>query len=394
MNLEKRLKEIEERKLEIRKQLETDSAIDLDSVEKELNELETEARGIKSKISLAEKIQAGETEARKIEQLEVKVMDLETIRSTKEYRSAFFKKLLGRPLTEAEQRAAAATYNTTSAGAVIPTETAEQIFEKMKQVAPMLDEITLLRVAGNVKFAVENNRDIAGIHDENTAINVAQDALATVSLTGYEYAKLIRVSKTVSTMAIDAFETWLVNMLAEDIARAIEHDIINGSGSGEPKGIDASNTWVYTAGATQNGIEIDVTANAELDFAAIMDLIALLPNGYMSNAKFLCNSRMFYSELAKISDADGMPIYVKNVEQGVSFRVMGFPVILSDYVAADTLYFGDFTKMVGNLSQDISVESSTESGFVYNAIDFRGTAIFDCNVAVPEAIKKLYIKRT
>jgi HK97 family phage major capsid protein len=191
-------------------------------------------------------------------------------------------------------------------------------------------------------------------------------------------------------MAIDAFEAWLVNMLAEDIARAIEDDIINGTGTNEPKGIaSAYTTW--TDGTTAILVDTDATPAEALDFDDIMDLIALLPNGYMSNAKFLCNSRMFYGTLAKIKDADGMPIYVKDMENGVAFRIMGFPVILSDYVADNTVYFGDFTKVVGNLSQDIAVESSTQSGFLNNSIDFRGAAIFDCDIAIPDAFRKLYV---
>ena len=379
MNIEKRLKEIDDRKIEIRQLLESDVETDLDEVEKELCELEVEAKELRSKKEIAEKIQTGEVEVRKIEEPEVETMD--NITATKEYRSAFFKRLLGKPLTEVEERAY--TSADQSAYAVIPVETANMIFEKMVKVAPMLNQITLLRVAGNIKFAIEGTRNLAAIHTENEAITPATDTLTYVTLAGYEYAKVIRISKTVATMAIDAFETWLVNMLAEDIARAIEDDIINGTGSNEPKGVEKANTWT-------TGTLISVAASA-LDFDDIMDLIALLPNGYMSNAKFLCNSRMFYGTLAKIKDAEGSPIYVRDMESGVGFRIMGFPVILSDYVANNTAYFGDFSKVIGNLSQDIMVESSTQSGFLANAIDFRGTAIFDCDIAVPEAFRKLVV---
>lgn len=383
MNIEKRLKEIDERKIEIRQLLESNSEADLDEVEKELGELEAEAKELRSKKEIAEKIQTGEAEVRKIEEPEVeKSMDREEILASREYRSAFFKRLLGRPLNEVEERAYTSADN--SAGAVIPLETANMIFEKMVKVAPMLNQITLLRVAGNIKFAIEGTRNLAAIHTENEAITPATDTLTYVTLAGYEYAKVIRISKTVATMAIDAFETWLVNMLAEDIARAIEDAIINGDGSTEPKGIEHANTWDLT-----NAVLVDPTEG--VDFDDIMDLMAMLPNAYMSNAKFLCNNKMFYGSLAKVRDADGMPIYVKDMEAGVGFRIMGFPVILSDYVANNTAYFGDFSKVIGNLSQDISVESSTQSGFLANAIDFRGTAIFDCDIALPDAIRKLYV---
>jgi len=53
------------------------------------------------------------------------------------------------------------------------------------------------------------------------------------------------------------------------------------------------------------------------------------------------------------------------------------------------MYFGNYKKVVGNLAQDVLVESSTQSGFLSNSIDFRGTAIFDCDIALPDAFIKM-----
>ena len=69
-------------------------------------------------------------------------------------------------------------------------------------------------------------------------------------------------------------------------------------------------------------------------------------------------------------------------------RILGYPVMLDDNVAAGDIFFGDLKKVVGNLSQNVKVDRSTESGFAYNAVDYRGTAIFDCDIAVPEAFVK------
>ena len=52
MNIEKRLREIDERKLEIRQLLESDVETDLDEVEKELCELEAETKELRSKKEL------------------------------------------------------------------------------------------------------------------------------------------------------------------------------------------------------------------------------------------------------------------------------------------------------------------------------------------------------
>jgi len=384
MNLEKRLQEIEQRKLEIRQLLEDESnkEINFDEVEAELRNLEAEKKDIEKKMAIAAGIAAGKEEFKFIEKEERKMeFTKENVLETPEYRSAFFKRLLRKPLSDVEERAY--TSASDSAGAVIPTQTANLLFDKMVAIAPMLNEITLLRVSGNVRFAVENVRDAAALHTENTAVNPAADSLAYVDLAGYEYMKVIRISKTVATMSINAFENWLVDMLAEDLAVAIENDIINGNGTGKPKGIEYAATWV--AGTNK----VEFIKGGLPTFDNIMDLISYLPQRYHAGAKFLCNSKFLYGYLAKIKDDTKQPILVKDMANGLQFRIMGFPVILSDKVADKTLYFGNFKKVVGNLPQDITIESSTQSGFLANAIDFRGTAIFDCDIALSDAFVKL-----
>jgi len=383
-----RLQEIEARLAAIKVELEKDGA-DIDALEKEVKELTEERKELLKQAEKRKKIindiASGEgtvidnfipkpKEERKFEN-----MSREEVLDSKEYRNAFLKRLLGKKLTEVEERAYSSASD--SAGAVIPTQTANTLFDKMTKIAPMLNEITLLRVAGNVKFAVQNVRDEATQHTENATVTPAGDKLAYVELAGYEYIKVIRISKTVQTMSINAFEGWLTDMLAEDIAVAIENSIINGTGSGQPKGIEYANAWVDGDNA------VEYTGNPSYD--NLMDMIALLPQRYHAGAKFLCNSKFLYGKLAKIKDDSKQPILVKDMANGIQFRIMGFPVLLSDKVADGVMYFGNYKKVVGNLAQDVLVESSTQSGFLSNSIDFRGTAIFDCDIALPDAFIKM-----
>ena len=384
-----RLKEIEKRLAQIKEELEKDGA-DIDALEKEVKELTEERKQLQEKIEKRKKIidEIGAGAGRLIDDFlpkpeeRKKEFSEESVLDTPEYRSAFMKRLLGKKLTEVEERAY--TSASDSAGAVIPTQTANILFDKMTKIAPMLNEITLLRVAGNVKFAIPDTRDDAAAHTENASVTPANDALVYVDLAGYERIKVIRISKTVQTMSINAFEGWLVDMLAEDIAVALENDIINGNGSSAPKGVAYAATWV----ANTNAIEYANAGSPTYD--NVMDMIALLPQRYHAGAKFLCNSKFLYGKLAKIKDDQKQPILVKDMVNGIQFRIMGFPVLLSDKVADGVMYFGNFKKIVGNLAQDITVEASTQSGFLSNSIDFRGTAIFDCDVALSDAFVKMY----
>jgi len=308
--------------------------------------------------------------------MEFENMTRDEILAAPEYRSAWLKTLQGKELNETEKRA----YNSTVSSHAIPTETSGVFFDKMTKIAPMLNEITLLHVAGNVKFVTEGTRNAAAKHTELNAEDPAADTIASVELGAYEYMKLISISKTAQAMTVDAFEGWLVNMLAEDIAIAIEDAIINGDGEGDPKGVEKANTWTNNT----NGIDY----GDAVTYDDILDLIALLPARYDGNAKFLMNKKMFYQHIAKVRDAEGDPIVVKDFSAAIPLRILGYPVIISDKVADNAAYLGDFKKVVGNMPLDMQVASA--ENFRSAAVDYRGLCAFDCDIALADAFVKLF----
>ncbi len=77
----------------------------------------------------------------------------------------------------------------------------------------------------------------AALHTENASITAASDSLTSVSLTGYEIVKLVKASRASSEMALSAFESYIVEVIAESIARKIENYIFTGTGSDQPGGV-------------------------------------------------------------------------------------------------------------------------------------------------------------
>ena len=289
-----------------------------------------------------------------------------------EYRDLWLKNLQGKPMTEEER--AGFTQTSTYATNAIPTEVATKFFEKMKKLAPMLSEITLLRVAGNIQFVAEGTRNSAAKHTENAQITTAQDTTVKVTLGAIEFFKILAISESAKLMSIDAFEDWLVEMLSGDIARAIDDYIIN----------DASNGVVAITPWTNNTNQILNTAGPT--YKNIVDLIALLPAAYDAEAKFLVNKKTLYSKIAGIVDSAGRPIFVESPEQGLTGRIMGYPVLVDDYVttANNAIYLGRWTDVVGNLSQDINV--ITYPDYDYGQVKYRGGAFFDSKVAKNDGI--------
>ena len=248
----------------------------------------------------------------------------------------------------------------------------------MKKLAPMLSEITLLRVAGNIQFVAEGTRNAAAKHTENDEISVAQDTTVKVSLGAIEFFKILGISESAKLMSIDAFEAWLIEMLAGDIARAIDDYIINDSTNGVV-------ALTFTTGTNQ----ILNTATTGYTYKNVIDLIALLPAAYDAEAKFLVNKKTLYGSIASIVDSNGRPIFVESTERGVAGRLMGYDVLVDDYVttANKALYLGKWTDIVGNLSQDVNV--ITYPDYDHAQVKYRGGAFFDSKVAKNDAIMRL-----
>lgn len=378
-----RIKEIEARLAAIKKEIEERgdamTAEEIDKLEKETKDLTEERAGL---VAAAEKrngildniAKGAGVVSRTFEQKQDNA-DPDDPFGTPEYRSAWLKHLRRLPLTDAEKRAYA---NASGTGAeVIPTQTANEIISKVKKLAPMLNEVTLLHVKGAVKFAVEGTNNDAAIHTENAAITPAADTLTTVTLTGYEIIKLVQISDTVMTMSIAAFESWIVDMLAEAIARKVEDFFINGTGSSQPKGIDKANTWGETNSVT-------VAAAGSLTAANVQTLIGLLNAGYDRNAKFAMSKKTLFTDFMPLMDTSKNHIVTV---QGNSYFIYGYPVLLSDYVKEHEAFLGDFKKVCANLAESINVKNAYDIDT--NSYKYSGIAIFDCTPAIGEAFVKL-----
>lgn len=376
-----RLEKIEARLDEIEKELTAEESEE--KTEEELDQMEEEVRSLKAektkilnaatkRSSLEKAIAEGRTTGVDITPdsfKEEKKMDRTFDANSVEFRNAWAKNLMGQSLTEVEQRA----YDT--AGAAIPTAVADQFFEKMKKLAPMLEEITLLRVAGNVKFFAEGVRNTAGKHTENAELASAADTMVSVTLGGFEFMKVISISKSAKAMSVSAFEKWIVDMLAGDIARAIDNYIIN----------DTTNGIAAIAFDATNQIE----ATGTYTYNNIMNLIALLPAAYDAEAKFLVNKKTLWNDIRGIVDSNKRPIFDPE-----SKTLCGYPIIEDDNVTTTDkgVYLGRWLDVVGNLSEDITVESNANSGFTRGAIDYRGFAVFDSKPSKADGIVRLVTK--
>ncbi len=305
--------------------------------------------------------------------------------ATPEYRSAFFKKLLGRELTESENRAFAAaqaekradSFNTLSnSDAVIPTQTLNEVVKPARGVNGLYNEVRIFNVPSNLSVPVGTPTDAASWHVEGAAVDRSNVMTTAVTFSGLELIKVLSMSAAARRMDIAAFESYITQELRSSIADAIGAAIVEGTRSGQPTGILSGIDW-----ADDNTVS-GVTADG------LLAAIALLPAGYAGGAKFAMSTATLFGQVYPLKDNDGRYIFT-DAESGGVRRLFGFPIVLDDNIPAGTVIFGNFRYYGVNIPQGVAVEVSRESGFTSGLIDFRALCIADGKPIVPGAFVKI-----
>ena len=306
-----------------------------------------------------------------------------------EYRTAFYKTLMGRELTDAESRAYTAAqaekradaFNTLStSAAVVPTSTLNEVVKQARGVNGLFNEIRLFSVPNNLSVPVGTPGDAASWHTEGAAVERKNVTTAAVTFTGRELIKVLSMSAAVKRMDISAFERYITDELKAGIADAIGAAIVSGTGSGQPTGILPGVTWTAKNRIQTNALTAD----------NLLAAIALLPAGYAAGAKFAMSTATLFGSIYPLKDGIGNYLFTDNERGGVR-RLFGFEIVLDDNIPAGTILFGNFRYYGVNVPQGVAVEVSRESGFTSGLIDFRALCIADGKPIVPGAFVKVEV---
>ena len=374
--------ELIERRSAIGAELDAPEA-DLDALEAEVRaineELETRKNIETKKAEVRQAIAKGELPVEKIKEFkETKTMEERTFApDTVEYRDAYMKNLMGKPMSIEERTALS------GASYVIPTETVNKIYGKLEE-NQLIREIDALRIPGYVSVPTATTVNDASWIAMASASTDSADAMGTVSLTAKKLIKTIEITADIQAMSIPAFQTWLVNKLAAKMEAAICAAIVNGAGSSTvPQGVG------------QCGITTS-TAIAGATLAKLSAFMGGLKSAYHKGAVWVMSSENFFTYVLPLaSDSNG---YL--VQDGIGYRLLGHRVILDDNcdnckfksgstaeaANADHVIFGNFKEgYVFNFGEGIQIEADQSVSFRSGSTVYRGMALCDGAVVDKDA---------
>lgn len=318
----------------------------------------------------------------------------EDVLDTAEYRSAFFKNLLGQNMTEAEKAAfdagvkiaekrSDAFTSSTDAIALIPTQTLNEVIKKAHVIGGLLPECRQFAIPSKIAVPVGTPGTKANWHVEGAAVEGEKNVPTSVSFDGYEIIKIFSVSAKARRMSIAAFESYLIDELTACVMECINDALVNGTGSGQGTGLIAGISWTGANAVT-------VAHSGTIAYTDVVKTVALLKRGYSNGAKWVMNNATLYNDFYGMVDANKRPIFIADPQGEKIGKLLGFDVVIDDNMPADTAVLGNYAAYLGyNLPEGIAIEVSTQSSFRKGLIDYRALAIADCKPIVDEAFVKL-----
>jgi HK97 family phage major capsid protein len=231
----------------------------------------------------------------------------------------------------------------------------------------------------------------SNIFGEGVSITESDPTLATVTLGAFKYANYFEISQE---LANDT-PTNLLDFLARQAALSLGlgttgygDDLINGTGSGQPRGLllDAG-TGVTGPAGTAAGLGTQGTANMGTD--ALWNLVGSVAEPYAESdsAAFLMRNATNVG-IRKLRDTSGQPV------NGLTDRrsILGYPVYVDPFMpaaanAAEYIAFGDMSKYFIRIVNGVRFERSDEFRFQNDLIAFRCILRLDGALVDTAAVK-------
>lgn len=286
----------------------------------------------------------------------------ENILDSMEYRSAFAK-YVQTGKWEIEKRANE-VITSDQIGMVIPNTIMSELIKELKTYGQLYNKVRKLNVQGGVDFPIsELIPTVKWIAEKDVSETQKSPNLNAKISFGYHIAEArIAQSLLSSIVSLPILENEIAKLLAEAFIKEFDNMIINGTGSGQPKGI--LNDDKVKATNKINFSEADVSDWTQFR----KKLFAKIPVSYRGEGVLIMTAGTWETNIMTLRDDNNRPLYAETYDPVTGNLICRFngrevilvePDILKDF---DTAAKGD-TFMIYMRPQDYAINSNLEVGF-------------------------------
>jgi HK97 family phage major capsid protein len=337
-------------------------------------------------------------ESTRFDEIKVEISKIDKTLAAEEESRSFEKKEVKKPVEEralAEERAFVnyirgvveerADVNLTAGdnGAVIPSSIANKIIKKVYDLSPIYQLATRYNVGGtlNIPYYDESTQSITMAYaTEFVELESTSGKFASIELKGFLAGALSKVSKSLINNSQFDVASFVINAMAESIAKWIENELLNG-------------TTDKVAGLSTVTQKVDAASQTAVTADELIDLQEEVPDAFQAGAVWIMNKET-RKAIRKLKDGQGNYLLNKDATARWGYTLLGKDIYTSDNVSEmaagkTAIFYGDMSGLAVKLAEDVSIEVLREKFATQHAIGVVGWIEIDSKVENAQKIAKL-----
>lgn len=271
----------------------------------------------------------------------------------------------------------------TDNGSVIPTTIAQQIIKKVYDISPILEKSQKYNVKGKLQIPYYDTTDggiTVAYAEEFKPLTSSNGKFKNIELDGFLAGALSKISNSLINNSQFDIVSFVVNQMAEDIARFIEHELLIGT-SDKVTGLSTMKNKVTAEAA--NAITSD----------EVVKLKDSIKDVYQSNAIWIMSTAT-RTALRLLKGSDGHYLLQDDITSPFGSTLLGKPVYVSDNMPeikadATAIYYGDMTGLATKFSENITTQVLREKYADEHATGVVAWFEFDSKVQNEQKLAKL-----
>lgn len=282
-------------------------------------------------------------------------------KNSMEYRRAFMDYVMRNKKSDVlVQHRADANTLTSDVSAVIPPMLVQKILEKAETYGMILPLVTKTSYPAGIEIPVATLKPVATWVAEGKGSDKQKyNATDKLTFTHHKLRCEVSISMEVSVMALAVFEQKIVETVARAITVAKEEAILNGTGSGQPKGILTE--------TPAEGQALTIASGKGVSYQTLVDAEAALPQAYETGAKWFMSKKSFMAFVG-MTDTAGQPI--ARVNYGIGGN-------------AERTLLGREVVLTGDYMPNFAVKPSEDTlfAFLFNMEDYVLNSVYDMGIS-------------
>lgn len=268
-------------------------------------------------------------------------------------------------------------------GAVIPSHIANKIIEKVIEICPIYQLATRYNVQGTLSIPYYNEDDGTiemAYATEFEDLTSTSGKFQSIELKGFLAGALSKISKSLVNNSQFDIVNYVINKMAQSIARWIEKEMLNGTVD-KIDGISKAKQIVTAAAATA------ITPDE------LIDLQEAVPDVFQPGCIWIMN-KATRTAIRKLKDNDGNYILNKDATSKWGYTLFGAPVYCSDNMPkmvadAKAIVYGDMSGLAVKVSENMQIDILRELFATQHAIGVVGYMELDAKIENEQKIAVL-----